>query len=125
MKMIKRIVIMLVFLAFASGGTAFAVYEWGQGQVNVNTATRDQLVWFLGQSNISNPDEVADNILAYRDASGPFDDLSELRNVQGVSDADLFWLQFRVKTSGDTMYEPEKVLPAPGNNQPYLPEKDS
>lgn len=120
----KAIFLVMFTLAFgiqAHATRTINVYEhdFGHGQVNVNTATRDQLQWFLGQSNIAKPDELADNILAYRDAHGPFDTVSDLKNVKGVDQTVLYWIHYRVKTRGITNYDPLVVLPAPGNDEPY------
>lgn len=130
MKRQIKTAIALVIMMITLSGAAFAqqtvsVYEteWGQGQVNVNTATRDQLIWFLGQTNIGNPDKLADSILAYRNANGPFDTVDELKNVQGIDPTALYRLQYRVKVTGTTDYDPELVLPAPGTDEPYRPSK--
>jgi competence ComEA-like helix-hairpin-helix protein len=82
--------------------------------VNVNTATRDQLVWFLGQGGIGMPGAIADNILAFRNVNGPFDKLTDLKKVKGISDSVFDKIRYRVKISGSTDYDPESVVPAPG-----------
>ncbi|HNY64150.1 MAG TPA: helix-hairpin-helix domain-containing protein [Deltaproteobacteria bacterium] len=115
MKRLHKILAALVVLMLAVGGSALAAYEHGKGQVNVNTATKDELVWFLGLSSISDAEMVADNILAYRDANGPLDDLAELRKVNGIDRALFDRIKFRVKVSGPTDHDPEIVTPSPGH----------
>lgn len=115
MKRLHYIAAALLALMLAFGGTAFAAHQYGKGQVNVNTATRDQLVWFLGQSNVSNPQRIADNILAYRDANGPFEKVTDLKKVKGINDEVFSAISYRVKVSGKTDYDPEAVTPSPGH----------
>jgi competence protein ComEA len=115
MKRLQSISIVLVLLMLALGGSAFASHQYGKGQVNVNTATRDQIVWFLGESGIGDVDRIADNILAYRESNGPFDKLTDLMKVKGISDNVFKSIRFKVKVSGMTDYDPEATSPAPGN----------
>jgi competence ComEA-like helix-hairpin-helix protein len=124
LKRLHHIPIALVVLMLTLGGTALASHQYGKGQVNVNTATRDQLVWFLGQSGIGHVDMIADNILAFREANGPLDEVTDLMKVKGISQAVFDRIKFRVKVSGDTEYDPEAVTPAPGkmNNRDDLHE---
>ncbi|MGI6396518.1 MAG: helix-hairpin-helix domain-containing protein [Desulfomonilia bacterium] len=112
----KRLIVlgiaMLAFM-FTFGGMAYGedYYPWGKGSVNVNTATQEELEWFLGRSNIDNPDQVARNIIEYREASGPFTTIDELKNVEGMEDTtDFEEARFWVKTTGPTDYDPEKTV---------------
>ncbi|HPW68563.1 MAG: helix-hairpin-helix domain-containing protein [Desulfomonilia bacterium] len=111
----KRLIVlgiaMLAFM-FTFGGMAHGdYYPWGKGSANVNTATQEELEWFLGRSNIANPDQVARNILEYREASGPFTSVDELKNVEGMEDiTDFEEARFWLKTTGPTDYDPEKTL---------------
>lgn len=123
MKRLTNMALAVVFFLMAFGGSAFAQYEWGQGMVNVNTASRDELVWFLGQTKVGNAQELADNILAYRDANGPLSSVNDLKNVGGIDQIALDSIRYRVKVDGETIYDPEVVLPAPGNNEPYRPDR--
>lgn len=99
----------LVFM-FAIGSLAFGSHEWGQGQANVNTATKDQLVWFLGRSRVDNPGRLADNIIAYRESNGPFTSMEELKNVNGIDDRTLNQIRVWVKVEGKTDYQLEKTV---------------
>lgn len=114
MKRLHHISVALVVLMLAFGGTALASHALGKGEANVNTATRDQLVWFLGQSGISGAPMIADNIIAYRDANGPFNSSTDLLKVKGIDSAVLDKIRYRVKVTGTTDYDPETVVPAPG-----------
>lgn len=110
---------MLVFM-FAMGSMASGAYQWGEGQANVNTATRDELVWFLGRGQVSNPDQIADDIIAYRDSNGPFATVEELQNVKGVDDRTFEQLKLWLKVEGKTDYDPEKtVRPHPDSPFPH------
>jgi competence ComEA-like helix-hairpin-helix protein len=113
MKRLNFISTALVVLMLAFGGTAFASHEFGNGEVNVNTATKDQLVWFLGQTGVGNASMIADNIIAYRDSNGPFDRLADLKKVKGIDQAALDRISFRAKVTGMTNYDPEVVTPNP------------
>ncbi|MEW6115607.1 MAG: helix-hairpin-helix domain-containing protein [Nitrospirota bacterium] len=50
-------------------------------QVNINTASREELDVTLGLG----PD-LADDIINYRELNGPFKSWDDLRNVEGVTD---------------------------------------
>jgi competence protein ComEA len=118
MKKLQLMFIAIVVFLFAFGGMSFGAHQYGKGEVNVNTATRDQLVWFLGQSGIGDVDMIADNILAYRAANGPFEKMTDLMKVNGINDAVFDRIRPRVKITGETDYDPEAVTPAPGQLEP-------
>ncbi len=107
----------ILMFMLAIGGTAFGAHEWGEGQANVNTATKDQLVWFLGRSQVDNPEQLADDIIAYRDSNGPFSSMDELKNVTGVDDTTFDQMRVWMKLEGKTDYEPEKTVQP--NPKPY------
>lgn len=52
--------------------------------VNINTATAEQLMTLPGIGEV-----LANRIIAYRDANGPFESLAELSNVEGIGDKKL------------------------------------
>lgn len=111
MKQYLKLTLGLLMFVFVMGGFAYGAHEWGQGQANVNTATKDELVWFLGRSGVDNPDQIAENIITYRNANGPFEDVADLKNVKGINDAELDTVRPWVKVTGQTEYEPEKTVP--------------
>ena len=49
------------------------------GKINVNTATFEDLLYVPGIGEVT-----ANNIIAYRDAYGPFVELEDLENVSGI-----------------------------------------
>jgi len=100
----------LVFL-FTFGGISYAdYYPWGQGMANVNTATEDELEWFLGLGNIDDAEQLAENIIAYRETSGPFTSSNELMNVEGINSDNFDEVRLWLKTEGPTYYDPEKTV---------------
>lgn len=56
--------------------------EDGEGLVNLNTATRWELMSLPGVGEV-----LADRIIEYRTASGPFRAPEELMNVQGIGES--------------------------------------
>lgn len=104
MKRLSIVLLILVFgLTFAppsfligSPGVVFA--QEGEGdpvdegleeedagaQLNINTASAEQ---FAALDGIE--DELAQNIVEYRDANGLFDSLEDLKNVTGIGDSKL------------------------------------
>jgi hypothetical protein len=111
MKRLITLGITMVVFMLAFGGMAYgAYYPWGQGMVNVNTATEDELVWFLGNGNISNPQELAESIIEYREASGPFTSVDELMSIQGIDRDNYDDVRLWLKTEGVTDYDPEKTV---------------
>jgi competence ComEA-like helix-hairpin-helix protein len=124
MKKTKVMFLALGVFLLAMSGVSYGMHQYGKGQVNVNTATKDQLVWFLGQTGIGDASMIADNILAYRTANGPFGELTDLMKVKGIDETVLDKIRYRVKVSGDTDYDPEAENPAPDQmktqpNSPY------
>ena len=60
---------------------AAPVVAAGNDTININTASIDELT----QLQKVGP-KTAENIVAYRDANGPFKTLDDLKNVKGVGD---------------------------------------
>jgi competence ComEA-like helix-hairpin-helix protein len=128
--MLNRKVIGLIFLILAVGlpanaGTANESERQGSGDiqgsasdtstarnpgvVNINTASVDELRRLPGVS-----DELANNIVSYRDASGPFSSVQDLRNVDGMSKSKFKKIKEYVVLEGDTtLMEPDSKTPAP------------
>jgi DNA uptake protein ComE-like DNA-binding protein len=90
----------LAFLVFAMMGVSHAVtlnMVNLNGQINVNTATKDELVMVPYIS-----DSVAQNIINTRNANGPFKSLGELLIVKGVDRRLLDRVGLYLKTDGVT-----------------------
>lgn len=70
-----------LFILLVLGGVAYAAGEGGgaeQAKVDINTATVDELQGVPGLDQ-----ELAQNIIDYREASGPFSSVDDLVNVEG------------------------------------------
>ena len=67
------------------------------GQVNINTATQDELCLLprIGE-------KVAQRIIEYRTVNGPFKSTADLKNVKGIGDKTYEKLAGMVKISGTT-----------------------
>jgi len=52
-----------------------------EGKININTATAEELTQLQKVGS-----KTADNIVAYREAHGPFKTVADLKNVKGVGD---------------------------------------
>lgn len=57
-------------------------YVTPAGKVNINTATAEELSEALDGIGIT----LAQRIVAYRDANGPFTDINQLQNVSGIGE---------------------------------------
>lgn len=65
------------------------------GRVNLNTATREQLVALPGIGTVT-----AERILMYREQTGPFRSIDDLRKVRGISARKLEQLKPLVSVTG-------------------------
>src|SRR3954462_13922096 len=98
----KRITLLFAaLLAFA--GLAF-------GQVNINSATKEQLESLNGIGPVK-----AQAIVDYRSKNGPFKRLEEIKNVDGVGDATFDKIRGDIKLTGTTNVKAveQKSAPAP------------
>jgi len=67
------------------------------GQVNINTATPEELGLLPGVG-----EKVSQRIIEYRTINGPFQTSEDLKNVKGIGDKMFEKLAGMVKTSGKT-----------------------
>ena len=88
-------IIALVLIAVATG--AIAADTGSAGVVNVNTASVNELQYLprVGPA-------LAGRILEFREANGPFEDVSELVAVKGIGETSLEKLRPFVAVSGQT-----------------------
>lgn len=121
MKRYFAITVAVLVFALALGGQALGYHEGATGKINVNTAAKDELAWFLWRSGIGNAANVADNIIAYRKANGPFRDIEELRKVKGISSYRFNQISLWVKVEGETDYKPGKAESPSGYPYPEVP----
>ena len=76
----KKVLVLMLMVCFMAVMTAPAVAA-GSDTININTASVDELT----QLQKVGP-KTAENIVAYRDANGPFKTVDDLKNVKGVGD---------------------------------------
>lgn len=89
----KKLVLAFV-LAFATAATAIAA-------VNVNTATKEELMSLKGIG-----DKRAQEIINYRTKNGPFKTVDDLEKVPGIGPGILKQIRPNVTVSGKTAIEP-------------------
>ena len=90
-------VILLGSMAYGQAKTG------GQGKINVNTATIEELKLLPGVG-----DSTAKNILAYRKDNGPFKTLNDIVKVKGIGEKKFKKLQGYLKLDGKSDFEPVK-----------------
>jgi competence protein ComEA len=76
----KKVLVLMLMVCFMAV-TAAPVVTADNGTININTASVDELT----QLQKVGP-KTAENIVAYRDANGPFKTIDDLKNVKGVGD---------------------------------------
>lgn len=64
-------------------------------RLDINTASKAQLMDLPGIGEL-----IAERIIAYRDANGPFQTIDELMNVDGIGQKKLLQMQTRIKAGG-------------------------
>ncbi len=69
-----------MFLMLALAGVSFAAQTHCEGTLNLNAATTAQLTMLPGMNQ-----DVAQNIIAYRDSNGAFSSPEELIKVKGMT----------------------------------------
>ena len=102
----------ILVVMFTLGGLAYG----GHGQVNINTATADELQWLTGIN-----DTIAQNIIEFRQVNGAFTSLDDLVKVDGMSKGHLREIRNLIKLDGMSDYSPDEVAPAEGH-APAKPE---
>ena len=112
MKKLSIPAIGVLLVMFTLGGIAYA----GHGQVNINTATTDELQWLPGINEM-----LAQNIIEFRQVNGAFTSVDDLVKVDGMSKGKLREIRNFVKLEGMSDYSPYEVTPesghAPGKSQ--------
>jgi competence ComEA-like helix-hairpin-helix protein len=87
----------LTFVIVSVGFAATSNMANINGQININTATKDELM-VLPYVN----DEIAQNIIDVRSSNGPFNSLDDLLKVQGVDERLLNDVGSYLKVGGAT-----------------------
>ncbi|HWH79098.1 MAG TPA: helix-hairpin-helix domain-containing protein [Candidatus Binatus sp.] len=99
----KKLVLALV-LWFAFAGAALAA-------VNINTATKDELVTLKGIG-----DKKAQAIIDYRKKNGDFKSVDDLEKVEGIGPGTMKQIRSQLSTTGKTTIDkPEKAAKAKGD----------
>jgi len=99
----KKLVLALV-LWFAFTGAALAA-------VNINTATKDELVTLKGIG-----DKKAQAIIDYRKKNGDFKSVDDLEKVEGIGPGTMKQIRSQLSTTGKTTIDkPEKAAKAKGD----------
>jgi len=103
-----RLVTALVLFVLAAGLVAYAAdpgipsgMESKAGVINVNTASQDQLKMLPLID-----DQLAKNMIDYRNSNGPFKSLDDLMNVKGMTKAKFDQIRPYVVLQGDTTFNP-------------------
>ncbi|HOO37635.1 MAG TPA: helix-hairpin-helix domain-containing protein [Deltaproteobacteria bacterium] len=112
MKKLSMLTLGIVVVMFTLGGIAYG----GHGQVNINTASADELQWLPGIS-----EAIAENIIEFRQVNGAFTSLDELVKVEGMSEGKLRNITNSLKREGVSGCRADDVAPetghAPGRTQ--------
>ncbi len=101
----------LVFAAFI-GTAAYGSDGEATGKLNINTATQQELAWFLWRNGLGNAVELSENIVSYRQLNGPFNDIRGLREVSGITAYEFDRIKLWVKLAGESDYRPGRESPA-------------
>ena len=89
----KKVLVVMLLLCFVAVMTT-PVIAAGQGKVNINTASVEELT----QLQKVGP-KTAERIVAYRNDNGPFKTVDDLKNVKGVGDKILELNKGRISVS--------------------------
>ncbi|MGC9324474.1 MAG: ComEA family DNA-binding protein [Desulfomonilia bacterium] len=98
MKRFGLLFLEVVILTLACGMVA---YGGQHGTINVNTATVEELTWLPGVG-----DKVAQNIVDFRQANGPFTSLDDLIKIKGIGEARMKEIKPFLTLEGETTYKP-------------------
>jgi competence ComEA-like helix-hairpin-helix protein len=86
------------------------------GVININTASEDQLKMLP-----SIDDQLAKNIVSYRNSNGPFKSLDDLLNVKGMTKEKFNQVSQNLVLQGDSTYSAPAM---PESNPPAAPESN-
>jgi len=107
MKKLSLVTLGVLLVMFTLGGIVYA----GHGRLNVNIATAEELQWI---PNIDGT--IAQNIVEYRHANGPFTSLNDLINVNGIGEVTLKGIQQYLKLEGRSDMDYTVVAPPEGTH---------
>jgi competence protein ComEA len=107
MAKVRIVVLGTALFLFVLGLSAYSA----RGVINVNTATQEQLMMLPGIG-----EKTSKNIVAYRQANGPFKSLDGLTKVKGISKKKLDKLRQSLVLEGQNTYIPVESPKIPGKN---------
>lgn len=76
---LKRIVVLLTVVGFVLGFSGSVLAADGEGKININTASADELAQLKGVG-----EKIAESIVQYREEHGPFKSVADLEQVKGI-----------------------------------------
>jgi len=94
------VVVGIVLVMCMLGNMVYA----GNGQINVNTATSEELQLLPGIG-----ESIALNIIEFRDANGPFSSLDDLIKVKRIGEAKLSKIRDFIKLEGTSDFDPTDI----------------
>ena len=97
MRKFGMLVLEVVILTLVFGMVSYAE----QGTINVNTATVEELQWLPGVG-----EKIAQNIVDFRQANGPFSSLDDLLKITGIGERRLEEIKPFLSLEGVTTYRP-------------------
>ena len=104
--MIQRTTILILALVVAASSLVMAADQTSTGVVNINTAGAEHLELLprIGPA-------LAERIIEFREAHGPFGSVDELVAVKGIGEKSLANLESYVTTKGETTLDSKVKLP--------------
>ncbi|MDT8273053.1 MAG: helix-hairpin-helix domain-containing protein [Desulfomonilia bacterium] len=105
MRNFGMLVLEVVIFTLVCGMVSYAA----QGTINVNTATMEELQWLPGVG-----EKIAQNIVDFRQANGPFASLDDLLKIVGIGERRLAEIKPFLSLEGETTYKPAEKTAAQG-----------
>ena len=106
MKKLSMLTVGMLVVMFTFCGIVYG----GHGQVNINTATTDELQWLPGID-----ETLAGNIVEFRQVNGTFTSLDDLVKVDGMTEGKLRDIRNSIKLEGESDYRSSDVAPETGH----------
>ncbi len=76
---LKRFIVLLTVVGFVLGFSGSVLAADGDGKINLNTATAEELTQLKGVG-----EKIAESIVQYREGHGPFKSIADLELVKGI-----------------------------------------
>jgi len=108
MKRVSILAMCCVLVFLTLGGIDVSDYDTTHvdyGSINVNTAKAENLHMIDGIT-----DSIAQNIIEFRNANGPFDSLNELLKVKGMNRTRLNEIRRHLKIRGNTDFRFDEYM---------------